>query len=134
MKKNYHFLCVKNYLIFDSSVNNVLPPGKLLPLILRLNDQYLNITGKYQYDVLLSLCKQNSGVFLPSIRFSCRKSKWWWAIFCSNLSGWISSVARGDEGWSPRSALLHLLHSQKSWVILLMNIHKPNRVMYDVGK
>ena len=25
-------------------------------------------------------------------------------------------------------------HSQKSWVILLMNIHKPNRVMYDVSK
>jgi hypothetical protein len=23
-------------------------------------------------------------------------------------------------------------HSQKSWVILLMNIHKPNRVIYDV--
>ena len=26
------------------------------------------------------------------------------------------------------------MHSQKSWVILLMNIHKPNRVIYDVGK
>ena len=26
------------------------------------------------------------------------------------------------------------LDSQKSWVILLMNIHKPNRVMYDVSK
>ena len=25
-------------------------------------------------------------------------------------------------------------HSQKSWVILLMNIHKPNRVIYDVSK
>ena len=25
-------------------------------------------------------------------------------------------------------------YSQKSWVILLMNIHKPNRVMYDVSK
>ena len=25
-------------------------------------------------------------------------------------------------------------HSQKSWVILLMNIHKLNRVMYDVSK
>jgi hypothetical protein len=24
-------------------------------------------------------------------------------------------------------------HSQKSWVILLMNIHKPNRVMYDIS-
>jgi hypothetical protein len=23
----------------------------------------------------------------------------------------------------------HTTHSQKSWVILLMNIHKPNRVM-----
>ena len=75
LKKNYHFVCVKNYLIFDSCVNNVLPLGKLLPLILKLNDQYLYITGKYQYDVLLSLCKQNSGVFLPSIRLSCRKSK-----------------------------------------------------------
>ena len=29
---------------------------------------------------------------------------------------------------------LHSLHSQKSWVLLLMNIHKPNRVMYDVSK
>ena len=28
----------------------------------------------------------------------------------------------------------YLGHSQKSWVILLMNIHKPNRVMYDVSK
>ena len=27
-----------------------------------------------------------------------------------------------------------ICHSQKSWVILLMNIHKPNRVMYDVSK
>ena len=27
-----------------------------------------------------------------------------------------------------------LYHSQKSWVILLMNIHKPNRVIYDVSK
>ena len=25
-------------------------------------------------------------------------------------------------------------HSQKLWVILLMNIHKPNRVIYDVSK
>jgi hypothetical protein len=25
-------------------------------------------------------------------------------------------------------------HSQKSWVILLMNIHKSNRVIYDVSK
>ena len=25
-------------------------------------------------------------------------------------------------------------HSQKSWVILLMNIHKPNRVIYDISK
>ena len=25
-------------------------------------------------------------------------------------------------------------HSQKSWVILLMNIHTPNRVIYDVSK
>jgi hypothetical protein len=25
-------------------------------------------------------------------------------------------------------------HSQKSWVILPMNIHKPNRIMYDVSK
>ena len=25
-------------------------------------------------------------------------------------------------------------HSQKSWVLLLMNIHRPNRVMYDVSK
>jgi hypothetical protein len=30
---------------------------------------------------------------------------------------------------------VHLaMHSQKSWVILLMNIHKPNRVIYDVSK
>ena len=29
---------------------------------------------------------------------------------------------------------LLLLHSQKSWVILLMNIHKPIRVIYDVSK
>ena len=29
---------------------------------------------------------------------------------------------------------LGVYHSQKSWVILLMNIHKPNRVMYDVSK
>jgi hypothetical protein len=48
--------------------------GKILPILLNLNDQYLNITGKYQYDVLLSLSKQNS-VFLQSIRLSCRKSK-----------------------------------------------------------
>ena len=25
-------------------------------------------------------------------------------------------------------------HSQKSWVLLLMNIHKPNRFMYDISK
>ena len=29
---------------------------------------------------------------------------------------------------------LGVYHSQKSWVILLMNIYKPNRVMYDVSK
>ena len=39
-------LCVKNYWIFASRVNNVLPLGKLQPLIIKLNDQYLNITGK----------------------------------------------------------------------------------------
>ena len=49
--------------------------GKILPILLKVNDQYLNITGKYQYDVLLSLSKQNSGVFLLSIRLSSRKSK-----------------------------------------------------------
>ena len=27
-----------------------------------------------------------------------------------------------------------IYHSQKSWVLLLMHIHKPNRVMYDVSK
>ena len=31
-------------------------------------------------------------------------------------------------------ATFFITHSQKSWVILLINIHKPNRVMYDVSK
>jgi hypothetical protein len=31
-------------------------------------------------------------------------------------------------------ATFFITHSQKSWVILLNKIHKPNRVMYDVSK
>ena len=31
-------------------------------------------------------------------------------------------------------ATFFITHSQKSWVILLNNIHKSNRVMYDVSK
>jgi hypothetical protein len=38
-------------------------------------------------------------------------------------------------GWSPSKCVSGISdHSQKSWVILLMNIHKPNRVIYDVSK
>jgi hypothetical protein len=62
-----------------------------------------------------------------------------------NIAG-FSTRDRNCLCLSTRSAALHSWkdiqclslvedpHSQKSWVILLMNIHKPNRVMYDVSK
>ena len=49
--------------------------------------------------------------------------------------GCQTTLRRLLEDW--RNALeknQYVAHSQKSWVILLMNIHKPNRVMYDVSK
>jgi hypothetical protein len=38
------------------------------------------------------------------------------------------------ESSCPSVRIKRIVHSQKSWVILLMNIHKPNRVIYDVSK
>ena len=40
----------------------------------------------------------------------------------------------GNYSTRRRSFISLFYHSQKSWVILLMNIHKPNRVIYDVSK
>jgi hypothetical protein len=45
-EKMTNFSWVKNNLTFVSCEINVLPLGKLIPLLLKLNDQYLNITGK----------------------------------------------------------------------------------------
>ena len=47
--KVYNVLCIENYRIFVSCVSNVLTLGKPQSLIIRLNDQYLNIMGKYQF-------------------------------------------------------------------------------------
>ena len=48
----------------------------------------------------------------------------------------LCQVSKGSAVWSKFNIFCTLvtMHSQKSWVILLMNIHKPNRVMYDVSK
>ena len=45
-EKMTNFSLVKNNLNFVSCEINVLPLEKLLPLLLKLNYQYLNITGK----------------------------------------------------------------------------------------
>jgi hypothetical protein len=46
------------------------------------------------------------------------------------MSGLPDSILKGGHQRTKQS----LVSIQKSWVILLMNIHKPNRVTYDVSK
>ena len=50
-----------------------------------------------------------------------------------NTSSTNSGCALGRHRRKIKAPLI-VDHSQKSWVILLMNIHKPNRVIYDVSK
>ena len=54
---------------------------------------------------------------------------------CINVGTWVAVAYQNN--WYPgevKHILNDELHSQKSWILLLMNIHKPNRVKYDVSK
>ena len=44
------------------------------------------------------------------------------------------SIVEVENHIIPRIVTYYKCHSQKSGVFLLMNIQKPNRVMYDVSK
>ena len=86
--------------------------------------------GETLYHQTYTLQYINVDLFVPTkytYRYHANRLKWLTNVYLKKNPSTVE-FAYNEQAYN------EVKHSQKSWVILLMNIHKPKRVMYDVSK